>query len=113
MIVTPSEIERRSIENRPLLITNTNYFRSGEDLITRESRFYVVSGQAHNRSDSILYGVQVHVTIYGFGNVIYDTATVNIGRLHPGEQRAFSIRFSNFDNINNVARYECIGTFDR
>ena len=113
IVLTPSEIERRSIESRPLEIVNTYTFRSGEDLLTREKRFYVVTGQAYNRGDSILYGVQVHVTIYGFGNVIYDTATVNIGRLNPKEKRAFSVRFSNFDNIENVARYDCVGTFER
>jgi hypothetical protein len=61
----------------------------------------------------VLYGVQVFVTIYGFGNVVFDTSTINIGRLNPGETRAFSVRFSNFDNIENVRRHEAVGTFQR
>lgn len=111
LVLTPAEIERRSIEERPLDIVNVNGFRSGEDLFTREKRFYVVTGQAHNRSDSVLYNVRVDVTIYGFGNVVFDTTSVNFNRLNPGEKRAFSVRFGNFDNINNIVRHECAATF--
>ena len=113
ILLTPSEIQRRQIEDRPLQIANVNSFRSGEDLFTRQPRYYVVTGQARNLSESVLYGVQVFVTIYGFGNVVFDTSTVNIGRLNPGEARAFSVRFSNFDNIENVRRHEAVGSFQR
>lgn len=112
-VLTPAEVERRAIELQPLSIFNTNDFHSGEDLFTREARFYSVTGQVMNRSDSVLYGVQVIVTIYGFGNLVYDTTTYNIGRMNPGETRAFSVRFSNFDYIENVTRYECTATFQR
>jgi len=112
-VITPAEVLRREIERRPLAITNVTAFKSGEDLFTREARFYVVTGRAINRSDSILYGVQVIVTIYGFGNVVYDTYTVNLGRLNPEEIRSFSVRFSNFPSIHNIYRYEAVGTFQR
>jgi len=110
---TPREVQRREVERRPLVITNVNSFRSGRDLFTREHRHYVVSGQAVNRGESVLYGVRVHVTIYGFGNIVYDTNAVNIGRLNPGEQRAFSVRFSQFENIENIHRHEVVGSFER
>lgn len=113
IVLTPGEVQRREIEKRPLAIINTASFQSGRDLITRESMYYVVTGQAVNRGDSVLYGVQVIVTIYGFGNMVYDTNTVNIGRLNPGEIRAFSVRFSNFANIDDIHRYECVPTFER
>ncbi|MCC6491049.1 MAG: tetratricopeptide repeat protein [Candidatus Hydrogenedentes bacterium] len=113
IILTPSEVQRREVESQPLMMINTAAFQSGKDLITRESLYYVVTGQAVNRSDSVLYGVQVIVTIYGFGNMVYDTNTVNIGRLNPGEIRAFSVRFSNFQNIDDIHRYECVGSFER
>jgi tetratricopeptide (TPR) repeat protein len=113
ILLTPSEIQRQQTEAKPLQIANVNAFRSGEDLFTRMPRYYVVTGQARNLSESVLYGVQVFVTIYGFGNVVYDTSTVNIGRLNPGETRAFSVRFSNFDNIENVRRHEAVGAFQR
>jgi tetratricopeptide (TPR) repeat protein len=112
-VLTPGEVQRREIENRPLAVINTASFQSGRDLITRESTYYVVTGQVVNRGDSVLYGVQVNVTIYGFGNMVYDTNTVNIGRLNPGEIRAFSVRFSNFQNIDDIHRYECVPTFER
>ena len=111
--LTPTEIQRRQSEEQPLVVINTSSFQSGRDLFTRESRLYAVTGRVVNRGDSVLYGVQVIVTIYGFGNVVYDTSTVGIGRMNPGEIRAFSVQFSNFDNIENVNRYECVATFQR
>ena len=57
-----------------------------------------------------MYGVQIVVTVYGFGNMVYDTNTIHIGRMNPGEIRAFSSRFSNFDNIEEVQRYECMAS---
>lgn len=113
VLLTPAEIQKREVEQQPLVVMNVNSFRGGQDLFTREPTFYVVTGQAFNRGDSVLYGVQVNITIYGFGNIIYDTNTVNIGRLNPGEARAFSVRFTNFENIENVRRYEAVGTFQR
>jgi tetratricopeptide (TPR) repeat protein len=113
IVLTPSEIERRAIEEQPLAILNTASFQTGRDLITRQYEYYVVTGQAVNRSDSTLYGVQVDVTVYGFGSMVYDTTTVNIGRLNPGERRAFSVRFGNLANIDDVHRFECVGRFER
>ncbi len=118
-LLTPGEREKRAIEQEPLIITNLNDFRSRPDVgagfrgYYRGQNYYVVTGQAYNRGDSVLYGVQVNVTIYGFGNIIYDTNTVNIGRLNPGEGRAFVVRFTTYDDIENVSRYEAIGTFQR
>lgn len=113
VVLTPAEVQRREIEKQPLAVINTASFQSGRDLLTRQSMYYVVTGQVVNRGDSVLYGVQVNVTIYGFGNMVYDTNTVNIGRLNPGEIRAFSVRFSNFQNIDDINRYECVGSFER
>ncbi|MBI4556784.1 MAG: outer membrane protein assembly factor BamD [Candidatus Hydrogenedentes bacterium] len=111
--LTPGEVQRRQIREEPVEIINTSDFHSGEDLLTRRPRYYSVTGQAVNRGDSVLYGVQVMITLYGFGNVVYESTAVNIGRLNPGEIRAFSAQFSNFDNIENIARYECVSTFER
>jgi len=113
LVITPAEVQRRAIERQPLSIVNASAFKSGEDLITRTPLYYVVTGLAVNRSDSVLYGAQVLVTIYGFGNVVYDTNTVTLGRLNPGEMRAFSVRFFNFPSIHNIHRYETVASFDR
>ena len=112
-VLSPAEVLKRDMEQNPLVFMNTASFYSGRDLFTREPRYYAVTGQVYNRSDSILYGVQVIVTLYGFGNMVYDTNTVSLGRMNPGERRAFSVRFGNFDFIENIARYECVGTFQR
>ena len=112
-VLTPSELQRRQAQAQPLVILNTASFQSGRDSFTQKNRYYAVTGQAVNRGENALYGVELNITIYGVGNVVFDTRTVNIGRLNPGEIRAFSTRFDNFENIENVSRYECVGTFQR
>lgn len=114
VLLTPGEVLRREAEAEPLVIFNTSSFRSGrfETLpATSRERFYTVTGQVANRSENTLQDVQIIVTIYGFGSMVYDTQTVTIGTLLPDQKRAFSARFNNFDNIENVNRYECVGTF--
>lgn len=116
VLLTPEEVVRRGAEAEPLVIFNTSSFRSGrfESFpATSRERYYTVTGQVTNRGKEPLQDVQVIVTIYGFGSLVYDTQTINVGQLRPGDKRAFSARFNNFDNIENVNRYECVGTFRR
>ncbi len=112
-VLTPAEVQRRQAEANPVVVLNTASFRAGRDLLTQVPRFYVVTGHVLNQSDRVLYGVSVFVTIYGFGQVVYDTATAHIGRLNPGEMRAFNVRFSNFESIESISRYECVPTYQR
>ncbi len=113
IVLTPAEVLLRDAQNTPLIISNESTFRMGEDYFTRGHTKYAVTGQVTNRGDSVLYGVQVFVTIMGMGNVIYDSRTIGISRLIPGETRAFSVTFSNFPNIENIIRHECVATFQR
>lgn len=110
VVLTPSEIQRREAERQPLFVFNTRSFKSGKDLFTREPLYYAVSGQVVNRGPSVMYGVEVVITVYGFGNMVYDTNTIHIGRMNPGEIRSFSSRFSSFDNIDEVQRFECVAS---
>lgn len=123
-VLTPVEVERRYAEAEPLVVFNTHSFRSGSGegsssyLSRRTVRYrtsdqYHVTGQVLNRSNETLNDVQVMVTIYGFGAMIYDTQTFKIGRMRSGDKRAFSVRFNNFDYIENITRYECVATFQR
>ncbi len=115
-VLSPQETERRYREQDPLQIFNVSSFRSGrfEDWnATARERYYSVAGQAVNRSQRPLEDVRITVTIYGIGQMVYDTQTVSLGALQPGETRAFSVQFSKFDNIFNVTRHECVGTFRR
>lgn len=116
VVLTPEEVLRREAESEPLVIFNTASFRSGrEHLYARSFRdiYYNVSGQVVNRSQTPLHQVQIIVTIYGFGGLVYETQTVNLGTLAPKQVRAFSVQFSNFDVIENVVRYECVGSYTR
>lgn len=115
-VLSPAEVTRRQAEAEPLLIFGTSSFRSGRfQVYARGAQdiYYVVTGRVVNRSKDPLHDVQVQVTIYGFGNMIYDTRTVNFGTLRSGDVRPFSVRFENFDNIENISRYETVGTFRR
>jgi hypothetical protein len=115
-VLSPEEIARRYAAAQPVLVINLNSFTSGRQ--TREARsgkdiYYNVSGEAVNRSQSPLKDVRVIVTIYGFGDTIFDTQTVPMGTMQPNDKRPFSVRFSNFDDINNVSRYACDVAFER
>ena len=113
VLLTPTEIMRREIERQPISVTNLTSFRSGRDRRTQVPRYFVVTGQAINRSDSVLYGVQVLVTIYGFGYRVYDTGAYRIGEMYPGEMRAFTVRFANFRELNSIERYDYSVRFQR
>lgn len=116
VLLTPDEVVNRTQEAEPLSIFNTNAFRSGRFQgvpATSNERFYTVTGQVVNRGSKQLVDVQINVTIYGFGTMIYDTQTIAIGSLQPDQTQAFSARFGNFDNIDNIDRFECVGSFRR
>jgi tetratricopeptide (TPR) repeat protein len=116
VVVTPQEAARRYAEEEPLLLYNTTSFRSGRPSGWSgqlKHDIYTVSGQAKNRGSSVLYNVQVVVTIYGFTGMVYDSRVINIGQMQPGQARAFSAPFSNFDDIENVHHYECVGSYER
>lgn len=111
VIITPNVQADRDIAREPIAIRNLNAFKSGRDRRSQRRRFYVVSGQVHNRSDETHYGVEVYTTIFGFGNVVWDTGTYNVGRLYPGETRAFSFRFGDIHNIDAVHHHESKVTY--
>lgn len=116
VVLTPEEAARRYAELDPLLLFNTTSFRSGRPSGWSgelKHNTYNVSGQVKNRSSKTISNVQIAVTIYGFTGMVYDTQIVNVGALQPGQVRAFSVRFSNFDDIENVHHYECIGSYER
>ncbi|HOV59664.1 MAG TPA: tetratricopeptide repeat protein [Candidatus Hydrogenedentes bacterium] len=115
-VLTPEESEKIRRQDNPLVLYNIASFRSGRFENWSQSareRYYNVTGKAVNQGDKPLEDVRITVTIYGFGQLVYDTQTINMGTLAPGETRAFSAQFSRFDDINNVTRYECTGTFRR
>ncbi len=110
VILTPQEVLRRQAEAAPLAVFNVQSFRSGQfraDHYGYQDEYYNVTGQTVNRSERLLLDTSVTVTIFGIAGQVYDTQTVQLGRLKPGEVRAFSVRFSHFDNIANVHRHEC------
>ena len=112
-ILTPDEVMRRDRESNPLRIFNVTAFPAQRNRRTLAYTRYVVAGQVTNWSSSPLRNVEVHVTLYGFANAVYDTRTQRFGTLQPGQSRAFSLRFANFDDLNRIDRYECVGTYER
>lgn len=116
VVLSPAEMERRYQEAEPLLIYNVSSFRSGRFEgwpATAREKFYNVAGQAVNQSERPLEDVRITVTIYGFGQMVYDTQTISLGVLRPREIRAFNAQFSRFDDIHNITRHECVGSYRR
>ena len=112
-ILTPSEVSRRAAEKNPLQVVNMNSFAAVRDSFTQIPLYFIVTGQAVNQAQSVIYGASVTVTLFGFGNTIYDTQTTTFGDLAPGETRAFSMRFSNYRELNSIDRYEYSVSFRR
>ncbi len=115
IVLTPNEVLRREAERHPLAIFNTNSFRSGryyDDNRTALHNKYNVSGQVLNRGTRSLSNVRIQITIYNIQNVVYEVKTISLGNLRPGDTRAFSTQFSQFDTIENVQRYECVAYYD-
>jgi len=116
VVLSPVEAERRYREADPLKIYNVSSFKSGRFEgwpTTGTERYYNVTGQAVNQGETPLNNVQIAITIYGLGQMVYDTKTVSLGAMRPGEVRAFSTQFTGFDEIYNIVRQECVGTFQR
>ena len=115
VVLTPNEVLLREAERDPLVIFNTNSFRSGRYSgrnRTGLNNRYNVSGQLMNRGSEALSNVRVQVTIFDIQNVVYEVKTVGLGTLRPGDSRAFSVQFSQFDTIENVQRYACVAFYD-
>lgn len=115
-VLRPEEQLRRQAADDPLVVFNTHGFKSGRNQIYARSFkdiHYNVSGQVANRSEDTLHNVRVVVTIYAFTGMVFEVQTAHIGALRPEETRAFSVRFTNFDDISNVSRYECVPTYTR
>lgn len=112
-VLTPTEVSRRETARNPIQVINTNSFAAIRDSFTQVPRFFVVTGQVVNRGESVIYGVTVNITLYGFGSQIYDVGMVQLGDMNPGEIRAFSQRFSNFRELNSIDRYETSVSFRR
>jgi tetratricopeptide (TPR) repeat protein len=109
-VMTPTEVIHQQAQANPVTIYGTSSFRSTElrgDLRYYEVEFYHVSGHVVNQSQSAVRQVAVDVTLYGFGNTVFETQSVQLGTLLPGQHRTFAVRFSKFDNIDNVQRYDC------
>jgi len=110
VLLTPEELLRRAADAEPLLIYGAQSYQSAEtrgDLRHYENDRYHVSGNVVNQSQREVREAEVLVTIYGFGSRIFDTQSFPLGTMRPGDHRAFSVRFENFDNVDNVQRFEC------
>lgn len=115
-VLDPKTVVLEAAEADPLIIFNTSSFRSGrQEGFARsfQNQKYNVTGEAMNRGQAPLDNVELIVTILGFGGRVFETKSVRVGRMAPGESRPFSVVFENFDSIDNVERFQVKGTFTR
>jgi len=106
-VLTPQELERRDREANPIVVENTRGYRAGRSAFDFQHLWYVVSGQVRNRSSGRVLDVAVETTIFDFSGHVLDTKQTYIGAIPADGVRSFSARLTNFDDINNVYRYEC------
>jgi tetratricopeptide (TPR) repeat protein len=116
VLLTPRELDRRYAADNPLYLSDLDDYKSrrfrgaGYGNTTFDDAYHV-SGKARNRGEETLHDVQIAVTIYTSGTRVLDTKMISVGRMRAGEVRPFHVRFTNFDNVSNIGRYECTGTF--
>jgi len=110
-VLTPDELARIENERNPIIVVNDSDYRGGRDIFTYEPRWYIVTGQVVNRGGQTVRDIGVLVTIYDFAGHVIDSAGYAIGNMKPGQRRSFSVRFTNFENIYNIYRYECEPVF--
>lgn len=109
-VMTPGTAIQMNAEENPVTLYGVSSFKTTElrgDVRYYNVDFYHVSGYVVNQSQSPVRNVNVDVTIFGFGSRVFDTTSVSLGTLRPGQHRTFAVRFNNFDNVNNVQRYDC------
>lgn len=112
----PDTTLRLAADQDPLVVYNTTSFRSartGDNSRSFQAQKYNVTGEAMNRGSSKMTDVELAVTIYGFGGKVFETKNVKVGTLAPGAARPFSVVFENFDDIENVNRFDVKGYFSR
>lgn len=112
----PDTTLRQAADQDPLLVYNTTSFRSartGDYSRSFQAQKYNVTGEVLNRGSAKMTDVELAVTIYGFGGKVFETKTVKVGTLAPGATRPFSVVFENFDDIENVNRFDVKGYFSR
>lgn len=112
-VITPEERERLEKERNPIVIYNKHAYRAGgQDLFASEPRYFIVTGQVVNRSSRVVQDVEVAVTIFDFAGHVLDSASYRMGTMRAGRIRSFTVRFSNFENIYNIDRYECESVYE-
>lgn len=115
IVLSPDEALKREAERKPIVFFNVTSFRSGRQFgwaSDLRHQIYNVTGQVRNRSSRTIKNLSVQVTIYGFSGMVYDTKTVNLGNLNPGQTKPFSIQFTNFDTIENVDHYDYVAYYE-
>lgn len=100
------EIER---DQNPLVVFDDHSYnsRSSKDVFTAREVYYNVQGLVRNQSSKLLKGVVVEVRFLDAARNQLDSQRETVGDMPPGSVRAFGVRASRFDNIYNVAAYEC------
>jgi len=88
-------VEKASQEIIQVRNVNTNVARTFGQLVSdRVVREYVISGEVANLGTVLVKGIQLEVTVYRFGNKILSTKMVKVGDISPGQERAFTVSFS-------------------
>lgn len=106
------EAQQQYLKNEnPLVLFNLNDYKAsqqGQYITGNPDIYFCVTGLIRNQSDTIKRDVTIEVRFLNVNHEIQDVTYVRLGNLAPQEVRAFRATATKFDNIYNIAEYECI-----
>ena len=107
--VTPAKRKEIERDLNPLVVFDDHAYtsRGSKDVFTAREIYYNVQGLVRNQSSRPLRGVVVEVRFHDAARNQLDVQRRAIGDIPPGSVRAFGVQATRFDNIYNVAGYEC------
>ena len=109
--LTPELAEETQRVKEPLIIpleTLHEYkSRSLSDVDSAREVYYNVTGLVHNRGRRNMDNVVVEIRFLDSMGRMLDVKHTGVGRMPSGSFRAFSVQADRYDNIYNIARYEC------
>ncbi|HUT23379.1 MAG TPA: FxLYD domain-containing protein [Sumerlaeia bacterium] len=107
--LTPDAARQIEREQKPLIIFGVNEYKSriGRGVLGAREVYYNVQGMVRNQSSRLLRNVAIEVVFLNPAREQLDVQRSYVGDLPPGAVRAFGVQARRYDDIYNIAGYEC------
>jgi tetratricopeptide (TPR) repeat protein len=107
--LTPDVARRIEQERNPIVIFGVNEYKSRleQSVFGAREVYYNVQGMVRNQGARLLRNVAIEVIFYNPAHEQLDAQRCQVGDLPPGAVRAFGVQARRYDDIYNIASYEC------